>query len=48
MLLIVGFRRGSTFVAKRYAKTRSQHTVQLINDLKENGDLVLKQDRTKI
>lgn len=48
MLLIVGFRRGSTFVAKRYAKTRYQHTVQLITDLKENGDLILKQDRTKI
>ena len=48
MLIVCGYRRGTTFVAKRYAKTRYQHTIQLITNLKDNGDLILKQDRTRI
>jgi DNA polymerase-3 subunit alpha len=48
ILLIIGYRRGSTFVAKRYANTKYQHTIQLITNIKNNGDLVMKQDRVKI
>ena len=48
ILLVVGYRRGDTFVAKRYAQTRYQHTVQLITNVKEDGSLIMKQDRTRI
>lgn len=48
ILLVCGYRRGDTFVAKRYAKTRYQHTVQLITNIKDSGDLTMKMDRVRV
>lgn len=48
LLICVGYRRGDTFVSKKYAKTRWKHAVKLITNIKDNGDIVTKNDRTRI
>lgn len=44
-LIISGFRRGDQFVSKKYWNSIYQHSVILIEDIKENGNLVLKYER---
>jgi len=48
LLLITGFRREGNFFPKRYKNSVAQHTVQLIREIKENGDLILQSDRVNI
>lgn len=44
MLVVQGIRNGDTFMAKRYNSTPG-HTLYKIDDVKENGDLVLRHSR---
>lgn len=44
-LIITGYRRYEQFVAKKYFNSIYQHSVVLIEDIKDDGDLVLKFDR---
>ena len=48
ILIICGRRNSDTFLPKTYANTRWKHTVRLVTDIKDNGDLIMKQDRTRI
>jgi DNA polymerase-3 subunit alpha len=48
LLLITGFRRENNFYPKRYKNSVTQHTVQLIKEIKDNGDLILQSDRINI
>lgn len=48
LLLITGFRREGNFFPKRYKNSVAQHTVQLIKEIKDNGDLILQSDRINI
>lgn len=48
LLYITGFRRGDNFHPKRYKNSIYQHTVQLIKEVKENGDLIMQSDRVKV
>jgi DNA polymerase-3 subunit alpha len=45
-LMITGFRRGDMFVGKTYADTPT-HQLYKINDVTENGELVLQSERAK-
>jgi len=47
-LLVTGFRRENQFIAKRYKDSVYTHTLVLIEDVKENGDLVLKLEREQV
>lgn len=47
-LLITGIRRGNTFYPKRYYDSMYQHTVCLIEDIAENGDLILKYEKERV
>jgi hypothetical protein len=44
--MITGFRRGDMFVGKTYADTPT-HQLYKINDVTENGELVLQSERAK-
>lgn len=44
-LLITGFRSGEQFIPKKYYDSLYNHTVQLITEVKENGDLALQSER---
>lgn len=46
MLIINGFRRDDMFVVKKYARTQG-HTLYKITDIKEDGSLVLENERGK-
>jgi DNA polymerase-3 subunit alpha len=46
MLLLNGFRRDDMFVVKKYASTQG-HTVYKITDIKEDGSLILENERGK-
>ena len=48
LIFVTGFRRNDNFYPKRYKNSIYQHTVQLIKEIKDNGDLVFQSDRTKI
>lgn len=47
-IVVVGYRRGSQFRAKRYKDTKYQHTTMLIQDVNKNGDLRVIKDRKKV
>ena len=47
-LLITGFRRGDTFVPKKYKNSIYRHTVQKIININNKGDLELQSDRVQI
>lgn len=47
-LLICGYRRGKRFYPKRYTDTIYQHTVALITDIDEDGNLMLQTEREKV
>ena len=47
-LLITGFRRGDTFVPKKYKNSIYRHTVQKIININSKGDLELQSDRVQI
>lgn len=47
-VLVTGFRRGDQFKPKRYKNSIYRHTVQKILEIKENGDLVLQNDRVEL
>lgn len=48
-ILVVGFRRDDQFVAKKYANSVYQHTVELISDIKNDGrDVITIQERAEI
>ena len=44
-LLVTGYRREDQFVPKKYKDTVYNHTVQLITEVKPNGELLLKTER---
>lgn len=44
-LLICGYRRGSQFKPHKYTDSIYSHTVALIEDVLDNGDLILKTER---
>lgn len=44
-LLITGYRRGENFVPKQYKDSIYKHSVQLIEDINNRGELTLKSDR---
>lgn len=46
MIMVQGMRRGDNFVAKKYASSGG-HQLYKINEIKENGDLVLTHERYK-
>jgi DNA polymerase-3 subunit alpha len=48
MCLVTGFRRGDSYVPKKYADSAYRHTVQLITSIDENGDLILQSERTSL
>lgn len=45
LLLVTGFRRGNQFVVKRYRDSIYQHSIAIIENVKDNGDLSLKLER---
>jgi DNA polymerase-3 subunit alpha len=45
LLLVTGFRRGDQFKPKRYKDSIYQHAISKITEIKENGDLLLQNDR---
>lgn len=47
-LLITGFRRENNFIPKTYKNSVYQHTVALINDVDEHGNLSLTLERVKV
>lgn len=47
-LLVTGFRRGEQFVPRKYSDSIFKHTVQLINDISDTGDLTLVSDRVDV
>ena len=47
-VLITGFRRGDKFFPKKYQNSIFRHTIQLIKDIDEDGNLVLQSDRVTI
>lgn len=47
LLLITGFRRGNKFIPRKYRDSIYQHTVALIREIGENGDLVLQTERSE-
>ncbi|MGG1444913.1 hypothetical protein ABE354_23255 [Brevibacillus laterosporus] len=47
-LLIAGYRRGAQFRPYKYVDSVYSHTVSLIEDIGENGDLLVKTEREKI
>ena len=44
-LLITGHRRGTEFIPRKYSDSVYKHTIQLIKEIDENGELVLQSDR---
>lgn len=44
-LLVTGYRREEQFVPKKYADSAYRHTLQLITDIDENGELKLQSER---
>lgn len=46
MIMVQGMRRGDNFVAKKYASSGG-HQLYKINEIKDNGDLVLTHERYK-
>ena len=47
-LLITGFRRENNFIPKTYKNSVYRHTVALINDVDEHGNLSLTLERVKV
>jgi DNA polymerase-3 subunit alpha len=47
-LLITGFRRGNKFAPRKYKNSIYQHTVALIKEIDQEGNLVLQTERTEI
>ena len=47
-LLVTGYRRDDQFVPKKYIDSAYRHTLQLIKDIDENGDLILQTERVDI
>lgn len=45
LLSVVGFRRGATFIPKKYRSSVYQHTIQKITEVKKDGSLVLQSER---
>ena len=43
--VFTGFRRGNYFMARKYADSIYQHTVSLVKEIKDDGDLVLVNER---
>lgn len=46
-LMVTGFRRGDQFKPKRYKNSIYQHALSKIIEIKENGDLILQNDRVQ-
>ena len=44
-LMVVGFRRGSNFVPKRYKSTPEKHRLFLITDVNEKGEMLFTSAR---
>jgi DNA polymerase-3 subunit alpha len=48
MLLMYGFRMGDQFKPRKYSQSIFQHTVMRIQEIKDNGELVVQTERIKI
>lgn len=47
-LLVTGFRRGNKFVPRKYKDSIYQHTVALIRDIDQEGNLILQTERKEV
>ncbi len=47
-LLVAGYRRGEQFKPKKYKDSAFQHAVSLIEEVRDDGVLILKTDRAKV
>lgn len=47
-IIVQGVRRDETFLAKKYKSSEMQHHFYLITDIKEDGDLVIQEDRREV
>ena len=48
LLMVTGYRNGGTFKPKKYKNSVYQHTLTLIEDVRDDGVLIMKTDRTRI
>jgi len=48
LLLVTGFRRGDIFKPKRYRDSIYQHSISKIIEVKNNGNLILQNDRIQL
>jgi DNA polymerase-3 subunit alpha len=48
LLLMYGFRMGDQFKPRKYAQSIFQHTIMKINEVTNNGELIVQQERMKI
>ena len=46
MIIVQGIKSENNFIAKKYAHT-SEHQIYKINEIQENGELVLQSERYK-
>lgn len=47
-LLFTGFRRGNKFIPRKYKNSVFQHTVALIQDIDQYGNLILQSERAEV
>ena len=47
-LLVTGYRRDDQFVPKKYIDSAYRHTLQLIKEIDEQGDLILQTERVNV
>ena len=48
LLIVSGYRRGDTWKAKKYKDSIYQHTTMLIEDIREDGKFIIKQERSRV
>lgn len=48
LLSVVGFKRGSTFIPKKYRNSVYQHTIQKITDVTDEGYMTVQTDRRRV
>jgi len=48
MLCVAGYRKGGRFVAKKYRDSIWSNTTVLIENIKPNGDLIIKSERSRV
>lgn len=48
LISVVGFRRGATFIPKKYRNSVQQHTIQKITDIDDRGRITLQPERRRV